>query len=205
MKITIELSAAEEGDWARAIIDAIALRRVTIEHAYEAASRDTVAQQVVAAAPEQVVAAAPEPRETSRRRKANAISGEVAEAAPVDPTPPTTRHRNASTVASVPLVEAPAAAGATEPSPAPSAVSTSRRRAPATSAETPSIAATASPSEEITDADLAKAASAGARALTPRVVTELVAKFGVKTVGEMKGVQRRDFIDEVRRMIEATK
>ena len=50
-------------------------------------------------------------------------------------------------------------------------------------------------SDEITDADLAKAASHGAEEIGPKLVTEILEQFGVGNVAELKDDQRKEFID----------
>ena len=52
-----------------------------------------------------------------------------------------------------------------------------------------------SPSDdEISDADVAKAASEGAQRLTPKVVTGILEEFGVSNVAELSQEQRREFM-----------
>lgn len=60
--------------------------------------------------------------------------------------------------------------------------------APATTAKSPS-------DDKITDADLSKACSDAARVLTPKVVMEYLGTFGAKQAGELKGDDRRKFLD----------
>ena len=50
-------------------------------------------------------------------------------------------------------------------------------------------------SDEITDADLARAASNGAEEIGPKLVTEILEQFGVGNVSELKGSQRKEFIE----------
>ena len=58
-----------------------------------------------------------------------------------------------------------------------------------------SEASASSPSdEELTDADVAMAASDAARVLTPKVVTETLEEFGVAYIGDLDQPQRREFI-----------
>lgn len=52
-------------------------------------------------------------------------------------------------------------------------------------------------SDEITDADLAKAASQGAEQIGPKLVIEILEQFSVGSVSELKGDQRKEFIDLV--------
>lgn len=63
-----------------------------------------------------------------------------------------------------------------------------------------------SPSEpeksEITDADVAKAASAAAEKLTPKGVTEILDQFSVDNVGALNQEQRREFIDQLDAKVE---
>jgi len=169
------------------------------------------------------------------RRKANAIGApegeqplteegkaqEVAETALVDPTPAATpsRRRGASAgtpsptpepaTPSAPTAQTPASTATTaDPAPAPSAVQSRRRTASTASPETASApsATTTSPSDDkVEDSDLAKAASMGARALTPRVVTEFLTTLGVTTVGELQGTMRRHFITAIHKMIDEAK
>ena len=47
--------------------------------------------------------------------------------------------------------------------------------------------------DEISDADVAKAASEGAQRLTPKVVTSILEEFGVGNVAELDQTQRREF------------
>ncbi len=48
--------------------------------------------------------------------------------------------------------------------------------------------------DEISDADVAKAASEGAQRLTPKVVTGILEEFGVSNVAELSQEQRREFM-----------
>ncbi len=52
----------------------------------------------------------------------------------------------------------------------------------------------ASPSDELKDTDLSKAASALADATNPKVVLDLLEEFGVAKVGELEGDARREFV-----------
>ena len=56
-------------------------------------------------------------------------------------------------------------------------------------------------SDEITDADLAKAASNGAEEIGPKLVTEILEQFGVGNVSELKGDQRKEFIDLINKEV----
>ena len=51
-----------------------------------------------------------------------------------------------------------------------------------------------SPSDELKDTDLSKAASALADATNPKVVLDLLEKFHVSKVGELEGDARREFV-----------
>jgi len=53
--------------------------------------------------------------------------------------------------------------------------------------------------DELTDADVSKAASEGAKRLTPKVVMEILVKIGVECVNDLDQEQRRKFVDELRR------
>ena len=48
--------------------------------------------------------------------------------------------------------------------------------------------------DEISDADVAKAASEGAQRLTPKVVTNILSEYGVDNVAELSQNQRREFM-----------
>ncbi len=57
---------------------------------------------------------------------------------------------------------------------------------------------TKSPSDDdISDADVAKAASEGAQELTPTVVTAILEEFGVSVVNDLSQEQRREFVDQI--------
>ena len=60
-------------------------------------------------------------------------------------------------------------------------------------------------SDEITDADLSKAASIAAGEITPLKVTAILEQFGVGQVSELKDEQRREFLDLLDEAIEAEK
>ncbi|KKN52635.1 hypothetical protein LCGC14_0610290 [marine sediment metagenome] len=63
---------------------------------------------------------------------------------------------------------------------------------------------TAKETDKISDADLSKAASEGAAALTPKVVMKLLEDtFDVSDVKKLDGDQRRHFVDLIHEMIEA--
>ena len=57
--------------------------------------------------------------------------------------------------------------------------------------------------DEISDADLSKAASQGASEITPKGVMEILEQFGVEKVEQLEGGQRREFLDLVNEAIEA--
>lgn len=77
-----------------------------------------------------------------------------------------------------------------------------RRRRASTASTT---AETAPSHSEITDADLSRAASEGARHLTPKVVLELLSSYGVKSTGELKGGKRAEFLAAVKAAIASAK
>ena len=58
-------------------------------------------------------------------------------------------------------------------------------------------------SSEITDADLAKAASIAAEAITPAKVMAVLEQFGVGDVSQLKGEDRREFLDLLDEEVEA--
>ncbi len=58
-------------------------------------------------------------------------------------------------------------------------------------------ARTDTPSDEIKDTDLSKAASGLAEATNPRVVLDLLTEFGVSMVSDLSGDARREFLDAV--------
>ena len=60
-------------------------------------------------------------------------------------------------------------------------------------------------SDEITDADLAKAASIAAEAITPAKVMATLEQFGVGDVSQLKGEDRREFLDLLDEEIDAEK
>ena len=81
---------------------------------------------------------------------------------------------------------------------------TRRRRARRTEPPAPKTAkgrtrkragASTSPSDDLKDTDLSKAASALADATNPKVVLDLLEEFGVEKVGELEGDARRAFLD----------
>lgn len=57
------------------------------------------------------------------------------------------------------------------------------------------MGASSEESEEITDADLSKAASEAARTITPKGVVEVLKMFSVSYLGDLDQAQRREFID----------
>lgn len=60
-------------------------------------------------------------------------------------------------------------------------------------------------SDDISDADLSKAASAGAEKITPNGVTSILVQFGVSHVSELVGKDRREFLDALDEVIEEEK
>ena len=50
-------------------------------------------------------------------------------------------------------------------------------------------------SDEISDADVSRAASQAAEVITPQEVTAVLESFGVASVGELDQAQRREFLD----------
>ena len=58
-------------------------------------------------------------------------------------------------------------------------------------------------SDKITDADLAKAASIAAEAITPALVMAFLEQLGVGDVSELKGDERREFLDLLDEEVEA--
>ena len=60
-------------------------------------------------------------------------------------------------------------------------------------------------SDDISDADLSKAASTGAETLTPVGVTAILEQFGVAHVSELEGASRREFLELLDEKIEAEK
>ena len=60
-------------------------------------------------------------------------------------------------------------------------------------------------SDDISDADLSKAASAGAEQITPNGVTAILEQFGVSHVSELVGASRREFIDLLDQAMEDAK
>ena len=65
---------------------------------------------------------------------------------------------------------------------------------PAAKGRTRKRASAASPSDDLKDTDLSKAASALADATNPQVVMDLLKKFNVTKVGELEGDARREFV-----------
>ena len=55
---------------------------------------------------------------------------------------------------------------------------------------------------EISDGDVAKAASSAAQVLTPKVVQEVKGEYGVNNVQELDQDQRRSFIDQLNAKLE---
>ena len=72
---------------------------------------------------------------------------------------------------------------------------TSRRKGKRKAAAKPAEEAVAE--DQISDADVAKAASAAAPVITPKAVKEVLGAFGVSTVNDLSQTQRRDFIDNL--------
>lgn len=177
------------------------------EAASDAASPPSSAASPIAAAADTSTAA---PDGGRRRRRASSTespsttAAEPAEASEQEtPCQPETttrrRRRGAEDAPSAPETSEPAAPPAAAPAEEP------QRRRRRSSADAPPLgdapSPAASPSTDISDADLSKAASEGARALTPKVVMEYLASLGVKTTGELKGGQRREFLDGIKAKI----
>ncbi|KKL63398.1 hypothetical protein LCGC14_2175480, partial [marine sediment metagenome] len=57
-------------------------------------------------------------------------------------------------------------------------------------------------SDNITDADLTKAASIGAETITPAKVMEILEQFGVGDVSKLEGESRREFLDMIDTAVE---
>lgn len=60
-------------------------------------------------------------------------------------------------------------------------------------------------SDEITDVDLAKAASLGAEEITPMKVTAILKQFGAEHVSDLESDKRKEFLDLLDKEIEAEK
>lgn len=87
------------------------------------------------------------------------------------------------------------AAGDTAPSPTTVSGSRTRRRdAPAPTAS----GTTASPSDDISDADMSKACSQHASRIGPNEVLRVVKEFGAKMVSDIPGDKRRAFLDRLK-------
>ena len=56
--------------------------------------------------------------------------------------------------------------------------------------------------DELTDADVSKAASEGAKRLTPKVVMEILVKIGVECVNDLDQEQRRKFVTKVKQLVD---
>lgn len=130
--------------------------------------------------------AATQPSEpASGRRRHGAQSTEEA---PANPTPEAPRRRRGSEGA------AAASAAGTAPQAAPTAEAPRRRRT-----------GNAAPAEEVSDADLVKAASEAAEEITPALVMQILAEDfnGAKLVTDLHGADRRKFLDTLKAEVEA--
>ncbi len=108
-----------------------------------------------------------EDTEPKKRRRGRKTTSEPTEPATSSEPEPTKRRRRARST------EAPA-----------ETKGRTRRRA----------SAALSPSDDLKDTDLSKAASGLADATNPKVVLDLLEEFGVTKVGELKGDARREFL-----------
>lgn len=78
-----------------------------------------------------------------------------------------------------------------------------RRRRTTKPAETDAQETTEPVSAGLTDADVAKAASAAAAVLTPKVVKDVLKQFGTASVNDLDQNQRREFVDLLDEKVEA--
>ncbi len=141
-------------------------------------------------------AAEDEKPEPTRRRRSAKTSSAAAETTTEDTSTSTARgsRRRKTSIASD--------EGGQEDKPDPTK---RRRRARSTDGSAPETAtgrtrkraSAASPSDEIKDTDLSKAASGLAEAANPRVVLDLLTEFGVSMVSDLSGDARREFLDAV--------
>ena len=129
------------------------------------------------------------PEPTKRRRRARST-----EAADEDTSAPTAggrKRRRTSTASDE--------GGQEKPEPTPRrrrarSTETSAQDAPA-KGRTRRRASAKSPSDELKDTDLSKAASGLADATNPKIVLDLLEEFGVAKVGELEGDARREFVE----------
>ena len=155
-----------------------------------AASGETAAASSAASEPSE------NPTEGRRRRRGAEAAPSASEtsapatATPAEPTSGSVRRRRAA-------IEEAAAAPAASPT-------EGRRRRSASATDTPSSNATGSATSpsEITDADLSKAASEGARNLTPKRVEKILEEFKVAKLQDLRDGQRRRFIEIIAAEIE---
>lgn len=117
----------------------------------------------------------PDPTTRRRSRRLSSTSGDTSMATEEKPEPTTRRRRRAS---------APSADAATTGA-------RGRKRGTATS-----------PSKDVADEDLVKAASALAQATNPQVVKDLLGEFGVAQVQELDGDARREFLTSAAQQVE---
>ena len=131
----------------------------------------------------------------SRRRRAAAAGGvdQPADAGSEDK--PVRRRRRRSAESDT----GPSASGE-ESQPAPPVRSRPRR---AKEAESDPREAQGGGSDNVTDVDVAKAASEAARALTSPVVLAVLEEFGVGNVAELSQEQRREFTGQLREKVDA--
>lgn len=140
------------------------------------------------------VAEQPAPPTASRSRRGNPLEAAPAAQAPLPQAvaDPVSRRRRAA-----PPAAAAQPSPASAPSPAgvgnPASGTSRRRQAPASAPQTQLVVA-----GELSDADLSKAASEAARVLTPKVVMGILADFGVKGTQDLKGADRRKFVDTLK-------
>lgn len=144
-----------------------------------------------AAAPEPEVEAAP----LARRRRSGTAAGtaEPSEATRAAETAPASTEGRRRRGAAEAAPEAVPTEGRRRRGAAPAAEPQEKAAAPATRSRRPIASAAAS---EISDADLSKAASECARICTPAVVKDILKDFHVDKVGDIKPVERQEFLDE---------
>lgn len=125
----------------------------------------------------------------------------AADSQPADDFKPRRRRRTKAEMDAAHATEAASSADEAAPSETEAAPTRRRRRRrpsdPGDHARDNAVA-------EITDADIAKAASDAARPLTPKVVLEELAKFNVTNVAALDQEQRQNFMSMLKNRVEAS-
>jgi hypothetical protein len=164
-------------------------------------SRDTAAEEN------------PTPRRRGRPRKDDTeATASGPESTTAEEAAPARRRRASSASTSTEPTEARSASGRRRrrgaapegeqsASPTESAPSAGRRRG-RTSGSAASSAETTSPSSDVTDEDLTKAASQAVPVLGPERIIEILEEFGVSTVGALTGESRQEFLNQLQASVD---